>query len=418
MNDGIPHDLYVDGPITVTLPTVHDMERRILELGQGAFLYKSDLARAYRQLRIDPFDWDLLGFRHEDYYYVDICPPFGLRSSAMMMVRTTRAINYLHARAGFTSFAYIDDFGGGERDTETAQSALGSLQNIFDELGVQEAPAKVCPPSQVMTWLGIQFNTRDMTMSLPEAKIQETRECLEEWTSKHRASLKEIQSIFGLLQFVSSVAPPAKLFTNRILDTMRDLDPHKTTVLSWGFRRDIKFFSDMMPNFKGVKMMDKADLPAQHLLELDACLSGCGAISGEEFYGREFPEFVQAEGHTIAHLEMLNIVVAVKLWWPKWSGYKVRIYCDNMNSVLALQSSRARDPYMQACAREIYLYTARHDILLLPSHCPGVAMERADALSREHLERRYSKRVARDPILRRAKRVRPTDDMFCLINEL
>ena len=418
VNDGISQVDYIDGPLTVRLPTVNSLERRILDLGKGAYLYKTDLARGYRQLRVDPSDWGLIAFRHRGAYYLDICPPFGLRSSAMMMVRTTSAITQLHLKRGFVSIAYIDDFGGAEGGKDRAEDALANLQDLFRELGMEEAPAKVCPPSQVMTWLGIQFDTVKMNMSIPPKKLEEIAETLRAWQGKARANLKEIQSIFGLLQFVTSVAPSARLFTNRILEAMREMTPDRYTTLSWGFKRDLKFFQDLLPNFKGVKIIDKSDLPAQHSLELDACLSGCGAICGTKYYGREFPEFVISLEHPIAHLELLNIVVAVKLWADSWGGHRVRIDCDNMNSVLALQTGRARDPFMQHCAREIYLYCARFDIDLLVSHAPGAAMQRADALSREHLSARYRAMVDEDRALKSATRVNPDDRLFILMNEL
>ena len=418
INDGVDPINYVDGPLSVKLPTVATMETRVLELGPGAFLYKTDLARGYRQLRIDPTDWGLLTFKHEGKFYMDLCPPFGLRSSAMMMVRTTNAISHLHRRRGFYSISYIDDFGGAERERETAAAALSTLQALFKDLGVDEAQKKICEPSQVLTWLGIEFDTVKMTMSIPPTKLTEIAETLREWQGKSRANLHEVQSIFGLLQFVTSVAPQARLFTNRILETMRELGPGRYTTLSWGFRRDLKFFQDLIPLFKGVKIMDKPDLPAQHSLELDACLSGCGAICGYEYYGRPFPDNVRAQQHNIAHLELLNIVVAVKVWAASWAGHKVRVECDNMNSVLTLQNARAKDPFMVHCAREIHFWCARHDIEILISHAPGAMMQRADALSREHLGDRYSRLVEEDPELQACSRIHPDDRLFILINEL
>ena len=418
VNDGIHPSAYIDGPLTVKLPTVHSMERKLLDLGPGAFLYKTDLARGYRQLRVDPGDWGILAFQHEGLYYMDLCPPFGLRSSAMMMVRTTEAITSIHADRGYMSMAYIDDFGGAERDRSLAQDALASLQGILRELGMDEATAKVCEPSQVMTWLGIRFDSVAMTMTLPQEKVEEVAETLRQWDKKQRANLREVQSLFGLLQFVTSVAPTAKVFTNRILDTMRELGAHGYTNLSWGFRRDLKFFQDLIPQFRGVKIIAKTDIPAQHSLELDACLSGCGAICGDEFYGRQFPSAVSSQLHPIAHLEILNIVVALKLWTDSWRGHRIRVTCDNLNSVQAIHTGRSRDTYMQQCIREIYLYCAIYDIELLASHAPGSTMHRADALSREHLGERYAKMVADDPGLRAASRLDPDDRFFILINEL
>ena len=113
VNDGVDSDFYVDGPARISLPTVDFMEARVLSMGKGAYMFKTDLSRGYRQLRVDPCDWHLLGFQHQGKYYLDSCPPFGLKSSAMCMQRTTEAIAHIHATKGYRSRPYLDDFGGG-----------------------------------------------------------------------------------------------------------------------------------------------------------------------------------------------------------------------------------------------------------------------------------------------------------------
>ena len=45
INDGVDTDWYFDGPINIKLPTVEFMECRLLSLGRGAYLFKTDLAR-------------------------------------------------------------------------------------------------------------------------------------------------------------------------------------------------------------------------------------------------------------------------------------------------------------------------------------------------------------------------------------
>ena len=152
INDGVDQVHYLDGPATVKLPTAEYMVQRILQLGTGAWLYKTDLARGYRQLRVDPLDWPFLGFRHGGSWYLDACPPFGLRSAAMCMQRTSEAICYMHEKEGFLSRPYLDDFGGAEAGEERALRALRTLQAIMRELGVAEAEHKVHLPAQRMVW--------------------------------------------------------------------------------------------------------------------------------------------------------------------------------------------------------------------------------------------------------------------------
>ena len=418
VNDGISRTDYIDGPMTISLPTPDDMERAVVRAGRGSFLYKTDLSRGYRQLRVDPLDWPLLSFRHGSMCFMDICPPFGLRSSAMAMQRVSQAIVHLHGRRGFLSCAYIDDFGGVEGNKPRATEALGTLQGIMDNLGVVQAAAKICPPSQVMIWLGIFFDTKEMYMAIPQEKLTEIMACLESWRGRDSATRKEMQSLLGLLNFVASVAPPTRLFTNRMLDDLRETSHTGHRVLTQQFQQDVQFFLDLLPMFNGRRMMGKQLLPYQHQVELDACLSGCGAVAGDQFYAAQFPESVTEAAHTIAHLELLNVVVAIKMWSDRWSGWTVQIYCDNLNTVCVLQSGRSRDNFMRACAREVFLLTAAGDIDIQVCHRPGLSMIWADALSREHTHPKFAKFVREDPHLAAATRRTVPPELFVIRNKL
>ena len=418
INDGIDEVAYIDGPATITLPSAEYMVQRILELGPGAWLYKTDLARGYRQLRVDPLDWPFLGFQYQGRHYMDICPPFGLRSSAMCMQRTSEAISYMHGTAGFASRPYLDDFGGAEPARNEAQNALRALQDIMAALGIKEAQHKIHQPAQQMIWLGILYDSVAMRMSIPAAKMDEIMETLQAWEGSTRATRGEVQSLVGLLQFVASVSPPVRVFTNRMLQCLRDMPHRGKHGLSLGFRQDLKFFLDLLPQYNGVRILDKENLPYQASIELDACLTGCGATIGGEFYSEAFPQCVLQQEHIIAHLEMLNVVVALKVWREQWKGKRVRIEGDNANTCLALQTGRSRDRFLQHCVREVFLITAACDIELLALHKPGVLLVRADALSRVPMSRVHRKWVENDSLLRQARRIRVPPEYFNLLSEL
>ena len=390
----------------------------MLELGPGCYIYKTDLARGYRQLRVDPLDWPLLGFMHRGKVFLDVCPPFGLKTSAMCMQRTSEAICYIHGQRGYYSRAYLDDFGGGEASEQRALRALRALQGVMRELGIKEAEAKICLPARQMIWLGILFDTVNMTMSIPAEKLQEVMDIVTEWQGRTRATRHDMQKLLGLLQFVASVAPPARIFTNRMLQGLRESPAAGSESLSLGFKRDVDFFARMLPAFNGVKMMVKRDIECQALLQLDACLTGCGAFNGKEYYSEPFPQEVRGLEHPFARLELLNVVIAVKLWAPAWAHKRVRIYCDNMNACVAMRTGRSRDDFFQECVRELFVHTVRHDVELLPEHRPGVLMHTADALSRAPGDERYRRAVERDPVLRGARRVRVDPSMFRLVADM
>ena len=117
-----------------------------------------------------------------------------------------------------------------------------------------------------------------------------------------------MQQLLGLLQFVASVSPPARVFTNRMLQNLLEMPKKGTESLSWGFKQDLQFFLELWPEYNGIKIVQKSQVPCQDKLELDACLTGCGEYAGGEYYAERFPQRVLDGEHPIAHLEMLNAV--------------------------------------------------------------------------------------------------------------
>ena len=170
-----------------------------------------------------------------------------------------------------------------------------------------------------------------------------------DWEHRIKATRKEVQSLLGLLQFVASVSPPVRVFTNRMLNNLREMPHRGRDTLSLGFKRDLEFFRRLLPQYNGVRILDKSSVDCQEHLELDACLTGCGATTGDHHYSEVFPDFVLQGQHQIAHLELLNVVVAVKVWQEQWAGRHVKVSWDNMNACLAIQSGRSRDPFVQSC---------------------------------------------------------------------
>lgn len=129
-------------------------------------------------------------------------------------------------------------------------------------------------------------------------------------------------------------------------------------------------------------------VPDQCLL-MDACLTGCGAAWNNQFYRSKFPVNILQEKHHISRLELLNIMVALKVWCTNFAGKKLRLYCDNSAAVYLLQTGKSRDSFMLACAREIWYLAALHDFIVQAEHRPGAEMELADSLSRSHLTKHF-----------------------------
>ena len=143
-------------------------------------------------------------------------------------------------------------------------------------------------------------------------------------------------------------------------------------------QRDINWFQKFLPSFNGVAIFDHR--PIAHEIELDACLQGLGARWGSHVFA--FPLPLGYQDYNIAHLEMLNILVALRVWSTCWSKSRIRIACDNEAVVHVLGSGCTRDLTLAAIARNIQLQLATWDINLQVIHIPGKENQIADLLSR------------------------------------
>ena len=59
------------------------------------------------------------------------------------------------------------------------------------------------------------------------------------------------------------------------------------------FKKDIQWWISFMHVYNGVSMIKTCDWSkVDQVFMTDSCLTGCGGICGDQFFHRQFPEFV------------------------------------------------------------------------------------------------------------------------------
>ena len=121
------------------------------------------------------------------------------------------------------------------------------------------------------------------------------------------------------------------------------------------------------------------------ILEVDACLIGGGGVwLGKGYFYYTFPPDIVARQLHISALECLNVLIALRLWHAQLSGHTVQVNCDNLATVLALDSGKSACSVMTDVLRETWALCSVNDILLITVHKPGECMETPDLLSRAY----------------------------------
>ena len=61
MNTAVQEDIYLGTHYVLNYPSIDSIMDALVKLGPAALIYKIDISRAFRQIKIDPRDIDLLG---------------------------------------------------------------------------------------------------------------------------------------------------------------------------------------------------------------------------------------------------------------------------------------------------------------------------------------------------------------------
>lgn len=384
VNDGINISSIYGRDTTYTLPSIKDLATLIQRAPSKSWIWKADLARAYRQLRVDPIDTPLLGFGIDSTTYIDLCPSFGCRSSSGACQRVSAAVVFIMSRKGFNLLAFLDDFAGCEESYEKATQAYQTFLNVTQALGLQLAKDKCQAPSTHMQWLGYEVDSNQMYIAIPPDRLSQVLQQCRLLMNKKRASRTMIQSIIGKLVHLANCVRHARKFTARILETLRAMNhqDREWTTLNEGFKADIHWFLAYSEQANGISLI--TPIQEYFYIECDSSLEGGGGNSNSQFYKWKYTDQHIKKYPSIHMLEAINLLVSYRTLCPPtgMEGKCIVLLTDNLASHFALTSGRTKDQTLSACARELWLEAARADHEIQICHKPGTDIPLADALSR------------------------------------
>ena len=406
LNNCTPQDTYLSQPFSYDFPKIEDFRRIVVECGPGSYCWKRDLSRYYLQLPVDPTEYPLLCFVWRSLMFFFCALMFGLRHAGLQGQKVTTAVTWIHQRLGletdqqklYKSLNYSDDIGGGETSLTRATQSFNALGTLLADLGLVESVSIAHPPSTSMPYLGIQFDTVAMTMSIPADKVEEVRELVSLWMKKSTTSKKSLQQLLGKLHWVSRCVRFSRGFMGRLitqLQQMHALSDHKKISLSQGCKDDIQWWGRYLRRFNGIELLYPSDpllgLSLDQLLETDALVNcgdahpnGGGAYFGTEYWSRSFPNWLQDQSIPIHLKEFWVILVSSWLWAEKWRGKMIYIFCDNVAVVEVLDKEKPKDPKMLQLLQEFLYIVCTRGFTPIFKRVGTKDNSLADFLSRNH----------------------------------
>ena len=390
--------------------------RIALKEGPGCFGGKMDFLSAFRNFPIRLEDLPLLGFTLDDLFYINCNMAFGSRSSCKIFEEFACAVQWIwESRTKYKNCShYLDDFLFIHLLRKICKWFMDKLASICSFLGAPLSEEKCEGPCQILSFLGLLLNFKELTLSIPQDKIDKASEMIQSFldTLKHKnknakgkVSVRQIQSLTGLLNFLCKAVPAGRAFLRRIYNLQSKAIPSRFRSNTCRPNLDFKVRLDSA-SIKDLKMWqlflakdsDKfRKLPFLRFLEpgnsgtkvfSDAsgnCNLGFGAYlpeTQEWFYGRWPVRFFKIRKPSINLLELYAIVLAVDVWKNHFRGQHIRLNSDNSATVHMINNKSSKVKENMMLIRHLTIICMNFQIYVTARYHKGKLNKESDSLSR------------------------------------
>ena len=212
----------------------------------GTLLSKLVIKSAFRICPVCKHDWHLLGFSFQILFLVDLCLPFGLRSSLnrfSQLVDTVLWILKFKRNISHCTNYLNNYFIAGPAESKRCQENLNEWISSFETLGILLAPKKVVSPCTVLSYLGIIIDTDKMELHLCDEKLSELTVVLQSFKVSKKITKRELLSLIGKLAFASKIVPLERTFLCHLIDLSTSVTKLSHCItLNNDARQDIKWW--------------------------------------------------------------------------------------------------------------------------------------------------------------------------------
>ena len=371
-------------------------------LRPSCYMAVTDISSAYRSVLVRPEDRTYQGLKWEldgvETYMVDNCICFGTRAAPFVFNRLTDSITRHMGRQGFTCFNYLDDFLLLGNSLEECTEAQLALHGLLRRLGFYIAYKKVATPSRVQRYLGIELDSIDMKLRLPEDKLRRLEQELTFFQGRRQATRKQLQKLCGILSHCSSVVKGGRTFSHRVIGLLRGFPGSKRYItLSKGFKRDLEWWRGFSRWFNGEARIINPTSKRELTLSMDASGRGYGVEYARDWLAGAWDGSLKGVGDDHNHLrpepdmeipaniniqEFYPLIEAMWRWGPDMRDSRVVVLSDNTQVVSAINMGRSDNDISMAILRRVFWLSVLYNCHITSMHIPGHLNVVADSLSR------------------------------------
>ena len=367
----------------------------------------------------------------EDMFFIDLCLPFGASISCAVFQAFSDALKHLikyllWIRDIVTN--YLDDF----LFIAVLRKACDDMMTAFVAL----CKKINCPLSEEKTewsliriiFLGTLLDGERYCLCIPEEKCIKALNQVLWFQHKRTATVKQVQCLTGILNFLNRAIVPGRVFTRRMYAKLKTTDSKGRRLkqyhhISVGreYKSDCKIWEMFLDNaeasvlcrpFTDSKLYQTSDQLAFYTDASGVLGFGC-FFDGRWTFGSWERKFLEECEPSIEFLELYALCVAIMTWEyvPSLNNKRIIIFCDNQAVVSMVNNTTSGCKNCMVLLRMLVLNNLKHNRRIAVKYIRSADNILADSLSRGDFERFWANAPANtrgqpDSILNNMKNIR------------
>ena len=374
----------------------------------------TDLQSAFRVVPGRPDQWKFLLMKAQHpitgttYFFADKCMPFGAGISCKLYSELSNGLAHILCHYTNTRFKvtnYLDDFLFIETSETRCNHLVRTFIEICEYIGVPIASDKIKWASLQAKFLGVMINgEKDCHyLQVPQDKKNKALHLLQTIIGKRTATVKEIQELTGLLNFLAKIIIPGRLFTRRMYAKMNNktakLQQHHHVTLDAEFKSDAMIWTRFLLDaekwpttlcrpFRDLSL----ELQAEEIdLYTDSSANpslGFGGILGTRwFFGRWEYNFTTKTKPSIQYLELYAVCMAIFIWSDYFANFRLVLHCDNLAVCGMLNNTTSGCKHCMVLLRKLMVKCLHQNTRIWAKHVESSKNGLSDSLSRQQFKR-------------------------------
>lgn len=351
---------------------------------KNCYMASIDMKDAYFLVPIHRDYKKYLRFKYNDTLYEFNCLPFGISTAPYVFTKLLKPVMEYLRSENFTSVIFLDDILCIGRGYVECQQNVMFTKHFLENLGLIINREKSClKPNRECKFLGFIFDSKNMSLKLPENKRVKIKERLEHFNAVKSCKIRDYASFLGLLTSACPAVQYGWLYTKELerLKYLRLLDNpsyEQQIALPNGIQSDIAWWIEHV----------KTDCNPFRFNEFkveifsDASTTGWGAYcNNKESHG--FWKSNERQMH-INTLELKAAFFALKVFAKDFSNSEILIRIDNVTAISCInRMGSVQYPHLNDIARDIWKWCERRKLIVFASYINTKDNLEADSLSRK-----------------------------------